>query len=118
MALAAMGAMADATLLLLLFAASHAAEERLYARATGDLTDVSARLPPTALVQRQPPPAQPVVTPLSDVRRGDRIVIKAGEVVRASSLDCRLSLAPRLGHEKCYEGGWPRPSIEVLPMGT
>jgi cation transport ATPase len=87
MALAAMGAMADATLLLLLFAASHVAEERLYARATGDLTDVSARLPPTALVQRQPLPAPPVVTPLSDVRRGDRIVIKAGEVVRASSLD-------------------------------
>lgn len=90
------GSVADGALLLLLFSAAHTAESLLYARAIADVGHLSALLPHTALVCVGGDRADLRTVPVAQVRTGDVLLVRAGEMVRPrgprDSVDrlCRL----------------------------
>ncbi|KAK3274749.1 cadmium/zinc-transporting ATPase, partial [Cymbomonas tetramitiformis] len=84
-ALTASGAMGEGVLLLLLFAASHTAEERLTMRARRDLDAMNDLIPDTALVVKNAgidgATEDVEARPVSEVRVDMLVLVRAGEMV-------------------------------------
>ena len=74
--------MGDGALLLILFAASHTAEDMLYTRAVSDLKHLTELIPNTALLCVEGDRTNVKSVPLESVRKGDILLVKAGEIVR------------------------------------